>query len=806
MKKRIVSLVLSIIMITSMFNNVFAAVDRSPYYENIRVGLSSMMKENISVKLNGAYFLNGQAVGNSEFILKVRENKIDINGELMDIITLEPQSQENLATITLLDANLNPIKDSRGVVIKRSYFGKFIFKVKDGKVFAINILDIEMYVLGVIPYEMGDSFNIEALKAQAIASRSYGLYYHINAKKDSEYDLVDSTTNQVYRGFSASSLKCKQAVDETKGQVLTYYDSNREYIIPAYFHSSNGGYTEASENVWVQSFPFFVSRVDEYSMTDWPAVTVNNEKTTTRTFTVQKIDELLKKVGYIPADSVFLRLDENVERFDSGRVKKINIIYKDAQGNEKVLGFEKQKFKDALSLPSNMYTFNYNEADSTYIFSGKGNGHGIGLSQWGAEYRARAGQNYLEILNFYYPGTQIFSLTSYINRITLSRSVVLVNDNILVDVKAEDGVVFRYEVIKDGRVIYVEDEKTEKQFSYKVESEGNYVIRVSAKPITASTYGDVKEVSFKATLPQVSRGGEQVAVNTFRIYGEDRIKTAVAVSQTGWDEAEYAVIARADDFPDALSAGPLAKKYNAPILLTDKNRLNLDVEIELLRLGVKNVFIIGSEAAVSKAVEDRIKSLNINVERIGGEDKYDTSVKIAEKLGITNEVFVATGQNYPDALSISPIAAIKGVPIILVRKNRANDKVLQYLQNINPEKIYLIGGKDVVSIDVVVGFEDRVERISGQDRYLTNVEIAKRFNDIISHNKVYVATGENFPDALSGSSFAAKNGGMIILTSGNIKDEVLKYINSKYTNYTLKFLLGGKDVVKYDTVSRMFSN
>ncbi|WDC84179.1 SpoIID/LytB domain-containing protein [Caloramator sp. mosi_1] len=289
MKKRIVSLALIIILVMSMLNGVFAAVDRSAYYQDIRVLLSSMMRENVSVKLNGFYLLNGQAVENNEFILKSAAGKIDINGELIDVITLEPQNQENLLTITLLDENLNPVKDSNGNIIRRNYFGKFIFKLKDGKISTINVLDIERYVLGVIPYEMSENFQIEALKAQAIASRSYGLYYRINAKQGSEYDLVDSTTNQVYRGYNASFKKCIQAVEETKGQVLIYNDvsKNMEYIIPAYFHSSNGGYTEACENVWLQSFPYFISRLDEYSVTNWPGGV--------RSFTVEKINELLKK-------------------------------------------------------------------------------------------------------------------------------------------------------------------------------------------------------------------------------------------------------------------------------------------------------------------------------------------------------------------------------------------------------------------------------------------------------------------------------------------------------------------------------
>ncbi|MBZ4663262.1 MAG: SpoIID/LytB domain protein [Caloramator sp.] len=800
MKRRFLSLFLVLVIVTSWFNGVYAAVDRKPYYEDIRVMLYSMMKENISVKLTGKYILDGQEVENSEFILKVNGDKIEIDGILKEQISLEPKDVDNLVTITLLDTNLQPLKDSYGRIIRRSYFGKFVFKVSEGKVSAINSLDIERYVLGVIPYEMSESFQLEALKAQAIASRSYGLYYHINAKAGSQYDVMDSTSHQVYRGYNASFTKCRQAVEETKGQVLTYFDKSKniEYIIPAYFHSSNGGYTELCQNVWSQSLPYLESKRDEFSETNWPGGD--------RTFTVQKIDELLKNKAYIPKTGTFLRLDlNNITYYESGRVANIKAIYKDATGKEVVVDLQKEKLRSALSLPSNLYTVRFEEAENKYVFSGKGYGHGLGLSQWGAEYRARAGQTSAEILSFYYPNTQVFSLTSYINRLSLSRAVVLVNDAISLNVTAEDGAVFKYEVIKDGKVVYTEDEKEEKQFSYRPTSAGDYTIKVSAKPKIASTYGDVKEVSFKAALPQVSRGGEQIAVNTFRIYGEDRIKTAVAVSQTGWDEAEYAVIARADDFPDALSAGPLAKKFDAPILLTDINSLNQDVEIELLRLGVKNVFIIGSEAAVSKAVEDRIKTLNINVERIGGDDRYETALKIAEKLGNPNEVFVATGQNFPDALSISPIAAIKGVPIILTPKNRANDKVLQYLQNINPEKIYLIGGKDVVSIDVVVGFEDRVDRISGQDRYLTNVEIAKRFNDIISHNKVYVATGENFPDALSGSSLAAKNGGMIILAPNKQITDINSFLNVKYTNYTVKFILGGDKAVTTDNLNNLFS-
>ncbi|WDC84175.1 cell wall-binding repeat-containing protein [Caloramator sp. mosi_1] len=131
--------------------------------------------------------------------------------------------------------------------------------------------------------------------------------------------------------------------------------------------------------------------------------------------------------------------------------------------------------------------------------------------------------------------------------------------------------------------------------------------------------------------------------------------------------------------------------------------------------------------------------------------------------------------------------------------------MLQYLEEINPDKVYVIGGDKAVPSSVLAGFEDKIDRVSGDDRYLTNIEIAKRFNDIISHNRVYIATGLNFPDALAGSALAARNSSMIILASNKEREEIRVYLNSKYTNYTVKFVLGGNDVVKLENLTQMFN-
>ena len=153
-----------------------------------------------------------------------------------------------------------------------------------------------------------------------------------------------------------------------------------------------------------------------------------------------------------------------------------------------------------------------------------------------------------------------------------------------------------------------------------------------------------------------------------RLWGTDRYETAVKISQNGWKSgAEYAILASGEGYADALCATPLAKSKNAPILLTKQNSLNEDTLKELKRLGVKQVYIIGGNGSVSKEVEYKVKSIAKNIERIQGEDRYETSVKVAEKLGENDEIMLASGEGYADALSAAPVAAIKGIPIILTK-------------------------------------------------------------------------------------------------------------------------------------------
>lgn len=147
--------------------------------------------------------------------------------------------------------------------------------------------------------------------------------------------------------------------------------------------------------------------------------------------------------------------------------------------------------------------------------------------------------------------------------------------------------------------------------------------------------------------------------------------------------SDYAVLACGNDFPDALCAAPLAKKYKAPILLTATNNLPDTTKQTLISLNVKNVFIIGGTGIISVNVENQLNSMQIQTVRIYGTDRYDTSVKIAKQLDTPTQLVVCAGNNFSDALSMAPIAAIKQLPIVLVPKNFLPDSTREYISSLN---------------------------------------------------------------------------------------------------------------------------
>ena len=205
-------------------------------------------------------------------------------------------------------------------------------------------------------------------------------------------------------------------------------------------------------------------------------------------------------------------------------------------------------------------------------------------------------------------------------------------------------------------------------------------------------------------------------ITNSRISGNDRYETAAKISQAGWTTtSQYAIIATGEDFPDALCAAPLAKKYDAPILLTQEDALPAETIDAIKQLKVKNIFVIGGTGVISTTVENKINSMGIKMTRLFGQDRYETDIKVAEQLGSISEIAIVTGEDFPDALSIAPIAVKRGMPIILIEHNIIPDVVKAYISSHNITKTYVIGAGSSIDASTLSGLTN-VEEINGIDK------------------------------------------------------------------------------------------
>ncbi|MGC7870035.1 cell wall-binding repeat-containing protein [Desulfosporosinus sp. SYSU MS00001] len=251
-----------------------------------------------------------------------------------------------------------------------------------------------------------------------------------------------------------------------------------------------------------------------------------------------------------------------------------------------------------------------------------------------------------------------------------------------------------------------------------------------------------------------------------RLTGNNQYETAVAIAQDGWEQSDYAVLANGETYPDALCAAPLAQKYNAPILLTTFNDLPSVTKKELAALKVQYVFIVGGTGVISEAIESELQTMGVKTIRLSGHDQYDTAVQIARELPSPHEIFVVTGEDYPDALSVAPIASIAQAPILFVPSDYLPESIKKFISENTINKTYIIGDKDLIN-DNVVGQFPGGERIIGSDKYVRNVNINNKFKQLISAKCIYVARGEGFADALAGGPLAAKLKGPILLVDPN---------------------------------------
>ena len=263
-----------------------------------------------------------------------------------------------------------------------------------------------------------------------------------------------------------------------------------------------------------------------------------------------------------------------------------------------------------------------------------------------------------------------------------------------------------------------------------------------------------------------------------RIFGADRYSTNMNIVNSGWSSADNVVIASGEGYPDALCAAPLAKAKSAPIILTDKNALSKSQLDQLSKLKVKDAFIIGGTGVITTNIEIQLKAIGINYIRFAGSNRYETSAKIAEQLTTDNGVMVASGENFPDALSVASIAAAKGMPILLSSKDKLSDSIKAYLTDKKIPISYIIGGTGALGSNVEASVVNP-KRLYGADRYKTNINVIKEFESYLNFDNIYIASGDNFPDALSGSVLAANSNAPIALVGTILSTDTVDYLKAQ---------------------------
>jgi len=338
-----------------------------------------------------------------------------------------------------------------------------------------------------------------------------------------------------------------------------------------------------------------------------------------------------------------------------------------------------------------------------------------------------------------------------------------------------------------------DDDEESAQATHTYDTAGEYTVTVRATPAV----GTPVETS---VLVMVGSGSARLA-------GDDRYGTAERLSREDFptdNSASAVLLARSDGFADALASASLAVLEDAPVLLTTGDTVPVSVLDEIGRALVPGgtVYLLGGEAAIPETAADALRAEGYEVVRIAGSDRIDTAVAIAEFLlasGVEiDEVVVANGANFPDALSGAAFAAAFDAPVLLTGADAIDSRVADLLGRLDAAEteVLVAGGVAAVSDAVVAELVEMgfgVERISGEDRYETSAEVAERLFPLAT--EVVLATGTNFPDALAGAAMAGRSGAPVLLVGDTLPDAVRDYFEDRVGQITAVYVLGGDAVV-----------
>ena len=435
-RKNIALIAAAVTAVTILFGTTTAYA--AAYSTDVRVLLSVDKTKTLEIDLIGEYTLKEDP----EFVFESDEAVISIVGS-RPVMTCG-EAEFTASSITLQSGDYDGtsayirLTNSRYSVC--TYLGDLTLDVSEGYLRVINTLPVEHYLYGVVPYEMSNTFPMESLKAQAVCARGY-VVANCSKFRLREYDILDTSADQVYHGYASRYTRAIAAVDETFGQILTFNGN----IIQAYYAASNGGQTELTGNVWSSNLPYYVQKDDDFDLRN-PA---SLEETSFipdefNTETIELMDPLVYNMLQSGADSA---AGGHVTLASTVRIKAHSAIYDppsrsytkadvvlivtgdDGKQGQVMFTISLDALVNTDDNPEGIFNAGKRtlrvrgaepgilDADGKeyegWLLTNRRYGHGVGLSQRGAEQRATEGQNFTDILHFYYEGTQLRNIGTF---------------------------------------------------------------------------------------------------------------------------------------------------------------------------------------------------------------------------------------------------------------------------------------------------------------------------------------------------------------------------------------------------------
>ena len=529
------------------------------------------------------------------------------------------------------------------------------------KLATVNSLSMQDYLRGVVPSEMPPSWQLEALKSQAVAARTYAA---TRSKHTSYYDTCDTTSCQVYKGRGKRDAKgnvslyewtsTNTAIDQTDRQVLKYGTT----LATTMYSSSNGGRTVA-----VSGYPYLPAKNDPYDgayasgrphawNANLPVASLE------RTFGIARVERLqvLRRDG--SGDWGGRVLSVRVEGFTSSGA----YVSKDTSGNGIMSARQWPGSSDGLA--SNYFTINQKVPNPGTVARISGSDRYATAAEASRAFPAGVDVVYVAT------GREFPDALAGAARAASNGAPLLLTQPTSVPAPTRDAMAR----LRPGRV----------------------VVLGSAGAISDSVAQTLKSMTTTGNLQRVG--------------GKDRYETAAMLARYYPSGAKVAYVATGVDFPDALAGAALAGRDNAPVLLTKPTSLPPATASALSALRPDRIVVLGSTGAVSAGVASQLAGYtrSRSVTRLAGSDRYGTAAAVAQQFGSATSVYVPSGENFPDALAAAAVAGAAGVPVLLTRGDRLPDPIRAQLTRLRPQAAYILGGPTVVTNTVLGKVRDAI--------------------------------------------------------------------------------------------------